>query len=159
MSDPAVPPEGVALVMAVFTTAPESLDAVERASRIASQTRAGLVVALVVPPATLESADPGLAPVAPAAAAGTPEAVVSAETAALLEVAGRYGQEPEVVQVIDAEAVVELADQRQVSLIVVGAHRAGVLERLFAGDPGGAVVRSAACDVLVVHSRDGQGRS
>lgn len=140
------------VVISVFTAAPESLDALERACRIAADAHARLIIALVVPPATLEAANAGLAPINPSAAVGASERAISAEAETALRVAARYRHRPEIVHVIDADAVVELAERRQASLIVVGIHRAGFLERLFAGDPSGAVARLAGCDVLVVHT-------
>lgn len=139
-------------MISVFTAAPESLDALERACVIAAEAYARLVVALVVPPATLEATNSGVAPIDLSAAVGASERVISVESETVLDVAARRGHRPEIVHVIDADAVVELADRRRASLIVVGIHRAGFLERLFGGDPSGAVARLAGCDVLVVHS-------
>jgi len=49
-----------------------------------------------------------------------------------------------------ADTIVELAGQRDVDLIVLGAHDGGVLSRFFAGSVGDAVVHKAHTDVLVV---------
>ncbi len=50
-----------------------------------------------------------------------------------------------------APAIVDLADKRQVDLIVLGAHDGGLFSRLFEGSVGDAVVHKAHTDVLVVH--------
>jgi nucleotide-binding universal stress UspA family protein len=49
-----------------------------------------------------------------------------------------------------AAAIVALADERQVDLIVLGAHEGGVFSRLLEGSPGDAVVHKAHTDVLIV---------
>ena len=50
-----------------------------------------------------------------------------------------------------AEAIVRLARQRNVDLIVVGTRRKGFLERLVEGSVNQDVLRRAPCDVLVVY--------
>jgi nucleotide-binding universal stress UspA family protein len=50
-----------------------------------------------------------------------------------------------------AEAIVELARQREADLIVVGTRRKGFLERLVEGSVNQEVLRRAPCDVLVVY--------
>jgi nucleotide-binding universal stress UspA family protein len=57
-----------------------------------------------------------------------------------------------VVGMGDAAAkILELAESRDVDLIVVGTREAGLLERLLDPSVSGAVQRRAHCDVLVVH--------
>jgi nucleotide-binding universal stress UspA family protein len=51
-----------------------------------------------------------------------------------------------------AEAIVRLARQRNVNLIVVGTRRKGFFERLVEGSVNQEVLRHAPCDVLVVYS-------
>jgi nucleotide-binding universal stress UspA family protein len=51
-----------------------------------------------------------------------------------------------------AEAIVRLARQRNVDLIVVGTRRKGFFERLVEGSVNQEVLRHAPCDVLVVYS-------
>jgi len=50
-----------------------------------------------------------------------------------------------------AEAIVELAEQRDADLIVVGTREPGLLERLFGHSVSASVQRRAHCDVLIVH--------
>jgi nucleotide-binding universal stress UspA family protein len=50
-----------------------------------------------------------------------------------------------------ADEIVELADSRDVDLIVVGTREAGLLQRLLDPSVSGAVHRKAHRDVLVVH--------
>jgi nucleotide-binding universal stress UspA family protein len=50
-----------------------------------------------------------------------------------------------------AEAIVRLARQRNVDLIVVGTRRKGFFERLVEGSVNQDVLRHAPCDVLVVY--------
>jgi nucleotide-binding universal stress UspA family protein len=47
--------------------------------------------------------------------------------------------------------IVDIAEQRDADLIVVGTREAGFLERLFGGSVSQGVARHARCDVLVVH--------
>ncbi|MGI8606369.1 MAG: universal stress protein [Gaiellaceae bacterium] len=50
-----------------------------------------------------------------------------------------------------ADAIVRLAEERDVDLIVVGTRRKKFLERLVEGSVNQDVLRRAPCDVLVVH--------
>jgi nucleotide-binding universal stress UspA family protein len=50
-----------------------------------------------------------------------------------------------------AEAIVELARQRNADLIVVGTRKKGFFERLVEGSVNQEVLRRAPCDVLVVY--------
>jgi nucleotide-binding universal stress UspA family protein len=49
-----------------------------------------------------------------------------------------------------ANAILDLAAERDADLIVLGAHDGGALSRLLAGSPGDAVVHRASTDVLIV---------
>ena len=49
-----------------------------------------------------------------------------------------------------AHKILELADERDVDLIVLGAHDGGALSRFFKGSPGDTVLHKAHTDVLVV---------
>jgi nucleotide-binding universal stress UspA family protein len=60
-----------------------------------------------------------------------------------VEFAGAIGQ--------PAEEIIDLAEQQQADLIVVGTREPGFVERLFAGSVSQDVARRAHCDVLIVH--------
>ena len=66
--------------------------------------------------------------------------------------AGR-GLQAELVQSAGqpAEAIVSLAEERNVDMIVVGMRRKRFFERLVEGSVAQDVMRRAACDVLAVH--------
>jgi nucleotide-binding universal stress UspA family protein len=74
-----------------------------------------------------------------------------------LDQAGAYlserGLQGELVQSVGqpAEAIVSLAEERNVDLIVVGMRRKGFFERLVEGSVAQNVMRRATCDVLAVH--------
>ena len=50
-----------------------------------------------------------------------------------------------------ADAIVEVAEQNDATLIVVGTREPSILERLLGTSVSGAVSRHAHCDVLIVH--------
>jgi nucleotide-binding universal stress UspA family protein len=50
-----------------------------------------------------------------------------------------------------AEAILRLAKERQVDLLVVGTRKKGFFERLVEGSVAQDVLRGASCDVLVVY--------
>ena len=131
--------------------------ALERAVTVAGAFGGKLVVAVV------EGIDPAL--VAPLGM-GMPAPVLMAEP---LE--GDWARESQIERArtrLDASGVpyqivspigsvaaelVEVAGEHRADLIVVGTHEPGLLERLFMGSVSGDVVRTANCDVLVVHPR------
>jgi nucleotide-binding universal stress UspA family protein len=71
--------------------------------------------------------------------------------AARLGELGLTGVETVVTGGEPAHAIVELADERHVDLIVLGAHDGGLLSRVFDRSVGDAVTHRAHADVLVVH--------
>lgn len=72
---------------------------------------------------------------------------------------GALGSLCEVVTPIGAAdvAILEVADDRDADLIVVGTNEPGFFERLFVGSVSGTVARTANCDVLVVHGKESEG--
>jgi nucleotide-binding universal stress UspA family protein len=52
---------------------------------------------------------------------------------------------------LPAEAILRLAEERQVDLLVVGTRRKGFFERLVEGSVAQDVLRGASCDVLIVY--------
>jgi nucleotide-binding universal stress UspA family protein len=50
-----------------------------------------------------------------------------------------------------AEAILRLAEERRVDLVVVGTRKKGFFERLVEGSVAQNVLRGASCDVLVVY--------
>lgn len=55
-----------------------------------------------------------------------------------------------------SDELVQLADERNADLLVVGTHEPGFFERLVAGSVSGQVARRAHCDVLIVHAPRGR---
>jgi nucleotide-binding universal stress UspA family protein len=51
------------------------------------------------------------------------------------------------------DEIIEVAEQHDADLIVVGTHEPGFLERLLRGSVSQGVARRARCDVLIVHPR------
>jgi nucleotide-binding universal stress UspA family protein len=78
---------------------------------------------------------------------------VAAHGAALAEQAGFRSQSMAVWAAPTWKGIVETAEERNVSLIVMGSHRrSGLVGRLL-GSVAAAVVAHSACSVLVVHQR------
>jgi nucleotide-binding universal stress UspA family protein len=144
--------------------------ALERAAEIAEAFSARLVVASVSGPApipaleqTAELAAPGVAgPIAaggtvplpqPAPAAPEPEELARRQLErARMSLTGRQVETEYVVELGDpAERLLEVAEQRNADLIVVGSREHGFLERLLARPVDEAVARRSERDVLLVH--------
>jgi len=50
-----------------------------------------------------------------------------------------------------AEAILRLAQERHIDLLVIGTRKKGFFERLVEGSVAQGVLRGASCDVLVVY--------
>jgi nucleotide-binding universal stress UspA family protein len=77
---------------------------------------------------------------------------VAACGASLAEKAGFRAQSVAVTAAPTWKGVVEVAGEREASLIVLGSHRRRGLQRHLLGSVAAAVVAHSACSVLVVHS-------
>lgn len=81
-----------------------------------------------------------------------PEASESMLSAGIEKLAARGVQAESVLGVGDpAEAIVDLAAERDADLIVVGTREPGFFERLLGHSVSESVQRHAHCDVLIVH--------
>jgi nucleotide-binding universal stress UspA family protein len=71
----------------------------------------------------------------------------------------RSGVTPEFAAVSGrpVEEILDVADEHDVDLIVVGTREPGLLERLLAGSVSQGVARRARCDVLIVHAPEESG--
>lgn len=78
---------------------------------------------------------------------------VAAQGATLAETAGFRSQSIAVWAAPTWKGIVETAEERDASLIVIGSHRRSGLSGRLIGSVAGAVVAHAACSVLVVHQR------
>lgn len=111
--------------------------ALERAAELARLYEAPLVVTSVIP--VLVAAAPGEA--------------LAPELRRVRERMGELGIDAEVVEAIGdpAEAIVQVADSLDASLIVVGTREPSQVERLLGYSVSEGVQRRAHCDVLIVH--------
>lgn len=131
--------------------------ALERAAFLGEKLGAKLVVTSVAEPVAVAEdafvpgdaiglAAPAILPV-PDRAEATRELAEAKET-----LAGRNVEAEYVSTVGDAaEGIVEVAEQRDADLIVVGTREPGFLDRVLGGDVSEAVSRRAHRDVLIVH--------
>jgi nucleotide-binding universal stress UspA family protein len=144
--------------------------ALARAAELARALTAKLVVVSVGRTPRVMAPEPLLAPIMPTPAA--PGALVtmrpepfptpptpdeSAETAAVLERARRFLARRDVdadfvSEIGDpAERLLQVADDRDADLIVVGSHERRFLERLLGAGVDEKLARRARCDLLLVH--------
>lgn len=118
---------------------------IERTAMLAGKLDAKVLVTSVAP--VLHSRGGPIDPVDPPSAH---ESEVKDAVARLAE-HGVSGAEAIVAIGDPANAIVHLADEHHVDLIVVGAHEGGIVSRLLRGAVGEEVVRKAHADVLIVH--------
>jgi nucleotide-binding universal stress UspA family protein len=122
--------------------------ALERTAELARAFGAKVVVTSVAPVLVGRGVGPG-------DTLGEPDAHRQelADAAAYLAERG-VQSESELALGYPASHIVELAEQRNADLIVVGTHEPGFLERLLEPSVSDAVERRAHCDVLIVHGEE-----
>lgn len=131
--------------------------ALERAADLAEAFGAELVVASIAPldqqviPNPIVPTESVILPPSAPAADLLDEA--DEELGRAREVLARRGLSAEYVTGIGrpAEAILDIADERQASLVVVGSHESSFLDRILRGSVSEDVSRRAHCDVLIVH--------
>ena len=131
-------------ILVCYEERPVASRVLERAAELAKLSGAKVIVTSVAP--VLHGRGGGIDPVDP------PERHEEEihDAKAELEQFGLTGVEA-IASIGDpATAIVALADERQVDLIVLGAHEGGVFSRLLEGSTGDAVVHRAHTDVLIV---------
>ena len=135
-------------ILVCYEERPVAARVLERAAMLAKAVGAKVIVTSVAP--VLGFAARGVGPYDPVDPPARHEHEVDDAKARLVELGV-----PEVETVAGvgdpAHAIVDLADERKVDLIVLGAHDGGLFSRLFEGSIGDTVVHKAHTDVLVVH--------
>jgi nucleotide-binding universal stress UspA family protein len=121
--------------------------ALERAAQLARAFGAKLVVTSVAP--TLLGASRSAGPIDPTDTPTNHREQLAHARQALAEL----NLEAEFVPALGdpAHTIVELAEDREADLIVVGTREPNVLERLLGQSVSGSVARQTHCDVLIVH--------
>jgi nucleotide-binding universal stress UspA family protein len=121
--------------------------ALERAATLAQAFGSKLIITSVA--AVLAPAGHGMSAVDPV---DSPE-VHEAELAEARTFLAALGLEAELVPGIGhpVTTIVDLADERDADLIVVGTRELGAVQRLFGGSVSAGVSKHAHCDVLIVH--------
>lgn len=135
-------------ILVCYEERPASGRVLERAAVLAKALDAKVIVTSVAP--VLGFAARGVGPLDPVDPPARHEEQLHDAAARLAELGVR---DVETVTGLGdpARTVLDLADERDVDLIVLGAHEGGVLSRLFEGNIGDTVVHKAHTDVLVVH--------
>jgi nucleotide-binding universal stress UspA family protein len=123
--------------------------ALERAAELATVPGAQLVVTSVAPVLTGMAAAHGVGPWDPADSPDDHRAELADARRYLID---RNVTAEFVLGVGEpSEAILDLADEREADLVVVGTREPGMLERLVSGSVSRAVARKAHVDVLIVH--------
>lgn len=133
-------------ILLAYEERPVSRDAVERTAELAKALAAKVIVTSVAPVLVTK----GQGPWDPADPPSRHREEVE-EAAERLAYFGVTDVETVVTGGEPAHAIVELADERQVDLIVVGAHDGGLVSRLVGRSVADAVAHTAHTDVLIVH--------
>lgn len=128
--------------------------ALARATEYAAAFGAGLVVVTVRFPLPVLLSPP--LEVAPAGGEEGAAGAIHITSEAPDEVIARASQMAPAAELVTregdaADAIVELAEERGVDLVIVGTSEPGFFERLLGGSVSQDVARQAPCDVLVVH--------
>jgi nucleotide-binding universal stress UspA family protein len=121
--------------------------ALERAAQLARAFGAKLVVTSVAP--TLLGTGRTAGPIDPTDTPGDHREQLVHAREALAELSLQAEFVPALGD--PAHTIVELAEDRQADLIVVGTREPSVLERLLGQSVSGSVARHTRCDVLIVH--------
>lgn len=156
-------PTSVESILVGYRAGADGKRALERAIQLATAFEAELLIATVV--ATHEDAIAAISPVGvPVTDERFIERVLEEARAALAE-AGQQAEEAGIrheliaLEGVPAQALVEVADVKDVDLIVVGTREPGFLERLVRRSVSEAVSRHAHKDVLVVHPQPAAGEA
>jgi universal stress protein A len=130
-----------------YDATPEAERALERAGELARAFAAEVIVTSIAP--MLTAAGRSVGPYDPTDPPSAHRAQLELAHATL----ERFGVDAEVVPGLGtaAPAIVELAEEREADLIVVGGRHLNALERLLGGSVSDGVAHRAGCDVLIVH--------
>jgi nucleotide-binding universal stress UspA family protein len=133
-------------ILLAYEERPVSRDVVERTAELAKAFSAKVVVTSVAPVLVTKGQGPWDPADPPARHRDEVE-----DAAARLAYLGVTNVETVVTGGEPAHAIVELADERDADLIVLGAHDGGLVSRLIGGSVSDAVAHHAHTDVLIVH--------
>ena len=133
-------------ILLAYEERPVSRDVVERTAELAKAFSAKVIVTSVAPVLVTK----GQGPWDPADPPARHREEVE-EAVHKLAYLGVTNVETVVTGGEPAHAIVELADERQADLIVLGAHDGGLVSRLIGGSISDAVAHHAHTDVLIVH--------
>ena len=135
-------------ILVCYEDRPVAGRVLERAAELATALGASVIVTSVAP--TLAPAARGMGATDPTDPPERHEQELEEAAVRLSELG--VGTVDKVTGIGDpARAIVDLAEERAVNLIVLGAHDGGLWSRLVEGSVGDTVVHKAGTDVLVVH--------